>query len=109
MKKQFLKAAGAKASAATFLMAITLPTMTIADNVTLTSYDGSTQIMGDLLSYDNGRYRVETALGELLISANVMACTGGRCPTFAELQADLLAARKPVIDQDARPILSSSN
>ncbi|MEO0918831.1 MAG: hypothetical protein AAFY31_17940 [Pseudomonadota bacterium] len=85
MMKQYRKVAGTRVSAALLIAALTLPTGAAAAEVALKSYDGSTRIVGEILAYGDGFYRVETALGALLISTNVVACEGSNCPLHVDM------------------------
>lgn len=58
-------------------------TMALSENVTLTGKDGSTSIIGDLISFDNGVYVVQTAIGEMQVSASLADCAGPGCPVAA--------------------------
>ncbi|MEL6681548.1 MAG: hypothetical protein AAFQ09_02765 [Pseudomonadota bacterium] len=92
MKQRFLLSAGARASAVFLAAAFALPGMSTADEIVLSSYDGSTNIVGNLVTYEDGRYHIETALGELLVSANLVMCNGLDCPSKSLLERDLIAA-----------------
>ena len=83
--KQYRKMVGTRASAALLIAALIVPTGAAAAEVALKSYDGSTRIVGKLLAYGDGFYRVETALGDLLISTNVVACEGSNCPRHVDM------------------------
>lgn len=109
MKQQYLKAAGAKVSAAVFFIGLALPTTAVANHVHLWFYDGSARIAGELLSYSEGRYRLETKLGVLLISANVVACEGAGCPSLETVQSDLLISGDLVIGQHNRSVIAPVN
>ncbi len=109
MERQYLKTAGAKVCAATVIAALALPTMAYSDQVQLVSYDGSAQFVGQLLAYDDGRYRINTELGVLLIYADVVRCEGATCPPLATVYADIFAANDIVPDQKIRPIGAASH
>ena len=109
MKQHYLKAAGAKVSAALFFTALTLPNVTSAEEIALISHDGSTHMTGTLVDYSAGTYRIDTALGALLISANLVSCEGVDCPNPAKVQEDLLAASLSATQQKPQPVLASSN
>lgn len=51
-----------------------------AEQVTLTSLDGSTTLQGEFLSYDGSIYTIRTLLGELEVSAFQVTCSGAVCP-----------------------------
>lgn len=54
----------------------------IAEDVRLTSRDGSIQIDGTLLSYDGEFYRVETIYGPLTLDGEGVVCAGPGCPNL---------------------------
>lgn len=51
-----------------------------SDEVTLRAADGSTQITGKLLSFENDAYLLETSFGKLQIAAAGNTCIGKACP-----------------------------
>ena len=51
-----------------------------AQDVTLTSRDGSVEIVGTLLGYDGEFYRVDSIYGELTLDGSGVLCTGPGCP-----------------------------
>jgi len=84
---------------ATLLSAVLLPTATLADQVHLKSYDGSTDMTGEFLKYDAGTYELGTPIGTLRISAKLVACEGAPCPSFARVLTDLEAAGDVMMSQ----------
>ncbi len=52
----------------------------IAEPVTLTTTDGSISLSGELLSFDGKTYSIESRLGNMSISADLVNCTGAGCP-----------------------------
>jgi len=78
-----------------FALALTgLPIMSApvwAGVVTLTSTNGSVAITGELLSVDNGEYRVRTALGEMTVPTDNITCNGDGCPTEPAIVEPLAA------------------
>lgn len=61
-----------------------------ADEVTLTSEDGSIGIEGELLSYDGDFYRIASAYGVLTVDAARVVCTGAACPEPGVYVAELM-------------------
>ena len=49
--------------------------------VTLRSFDGFTQLRGNLLGFDNGTYTIETVLGVIQVDGLQVDCEGAVCPT----------------------------
>ncbi len=52
----------------------------IADTVTLTSLTSSASLTGELLKYENNYFTLGTSIGEVQISADLVACEGAACP-----------------------------
>ena len=55
-------------------------TAALAQDVTLTSRDGSLAIIGILRAYDGETYRINSDYGPLTIDANAVLCDGPACP-----------------------------
>ncbi|MEL6216403.1 MAG: cell envelope biogenesis protein OmpA, partial [Pseudomonadota bacterium] len=51
-----------------------------ANTVTLESFDNSIKLSGELLEFDGTNYRVKSMIGEILIDASRVKCTGDGCP-----------------------------
>ncbi|MCP3970408.1 MAG: OmpA family protein [Rhodobacteraceae bacterium] len=60
-----------------------------ADDVTLTSRDGSVEITGTLLGYDGEFFRVETVYGVLTLDGSGVVCGGPGCPDLQAYVADI--------------------
>jgi phosphate transport system substrate-binding protein len=65
------------------------PIVALAQDVTLTSRDGSVEISGTLLGYDGQFYRVETIYGELTVDGSGVLCEGPGCPNLTAFVAEL--------------------
>lgn len=66
--------------AALLLIGLGLPDAAVAEDVTLTSRDGSVTISGNLLGYDGEFYRVDTVYGVLTVDGSGVICDGLGCP-----------------------------
>lgn len=75
-------------SAALFLIG-TMGQAVLAQDVTLTSRDGSVEISGDLLGFDGEFYRVQTLYGELTVDGSGVLCDGPACPNLTDYVARL--------------------
>ena len=64
------------------------PSVALADDVTLTSRDGSLEIAGDLLGFDGEFYRVDTEFGILTVDGSGVNCTGPGCPSLGSYVAE---------------------
>lgn len=60
-----------------------------AEDVTLTSRDGSVEIIGNLLGYDGEFYRVESEFGILTVDGSGVLCDGPGCPDLQGYVADI--------------------
>ncbi len=61
----------------------------VAQDVALTSRDGSVRIDGTLLSYDGEFYRVDTIYGPLTLDGAGVTCAGPGCPDLNAFIADV--------------------
>lgn len=77
----------------------------LAQDVTLTSRDGSVEISGDLLGFDGQFYRVATKYGELTIDGSGVGCAGPGCPNLAAFVAELDLSGAPEIGRLLLPAL----
>ncbi len=53
--------------------------------VVLKTEDGLNSIRGDLIEFDEGKYTIKSALGTIIIDANVVTCEGEECPEIDRL------------------------
>lgn len=72
------------------VFAALFPAFAAAQDVTLTSRDGSLAIVGTLQGYDGEFYRLDSAYGALTIDAEGVICDGPACP---DLTAPLAVVR----------------
>ncbi len=63
--------------------------MAFAQDVTLTSRDGSVEIVGNLLGFDGEFYRVQTDFGDLTLDGTGVLCAGPGCPDLESYVARL--------------------
>ncbi|TCP40235.1 substrate-binding domain-containing protein [Rhodovulum marinum] len=89
--------------AALFLMAVPLPAR--AQDVTLTSRDGSVEISGTLISFDGEFYRVETVYGPLTLDGQGVICTGPGCPEMEAYVARFRLSGAPALGRLLIPAL----
>ncbi len=69
--------------------ALLCATPVVAQDVALTSRDGSIRIEGNLLSYDGEFYRVETVYGPLTLDGAGVTCAGPGCPDLNAFVAEV--------------------
>lgn len=63
---------------------------TLAEDVTLTSRDGSIELSGTLLTFDGEFYRVDTEFGILTVDSSGVSCEGPGCPSLGPFVAELV-------------------
>lgn len=76
-----------------------------AQDVSLTSRDGSIRLAGDLLSFDGEFYRVDTEYGVLTVDASAVDCVGPGCPDLEAFVADIVLAGPPSLSAGLMPRL----
>ncbi len=96
----FLRAA---ASVALFLLWLAGPAG--AEDVTLTSRDGSIELTGDLLGYDGEYYRIATEYGVLTVDGSGVICDGPGCPSLGSYVAQLTFSGAPEVSSVLIPAL----
>ena len=62
------------------LGALALPASVAAQDVTLTSSDGTVNMTGRFVDFRDNSYVIATALGEMPVSASRVSCVGAACP-----------------------------
>ncbi len=60
-----------------------MPAIATAEQVTISSPDRSISITGELVSFDDSVYVMQTELGELRLSRDTTICDGAACPAAA--------------------------
>jgi len=76
-----------------------------AQDVTLTSPDGSVEVNGTLLGFDGEFYRVETIYGELTVDGSGVNCAGPACPDLQNYVAELSISGSSTIGEVLMPAL----
>ena len=69
--------------------AVVFPTNVLAEDVTLKSADGTVNLTGEFLAFEDNSYMVRTPLGDLRIAASRVTCEGAACPVFEVAEADV--------------------
>ena len=81
-------------------------TTTFAEQVTLKSTSSSVEIVGELKSFDNEVYVVETDLGGLEVDARTVTCTGNACPEITNVASEVsIFGDKEIIDHLLSPLI----
>jgi phosphate transport system substrate-binding protein len=79
MRIRFSRLAGIRAAICAALLCIAGAAWA-EPRVTLTSLDGTTEVEGELLSFDGQTYTVRTGLGTIGVPADQVSCAGEGCP-----------------------------
>jgi len=85
--------------------ALVAPTFAFGADVTLKSSDGTVNIVGEFLAFEENAYRIKTGLGELRISAERVRCEGEACPSFEDATADVVIAGSDTVGLGMMPLL----
>ena len=91
--------------AAAVASAMFVPTLGAADFITLRSADGTVNLDGKFLAFEDNFYLIETALGELRVSAERMSCEGKGCPVIELSAADVQISGSNAVGQGMMPLL----
>ena len=76
-----------------------------AQDVTLTSHDGSIEVSGTLLGFDGEFYRVATQFGPLTVDGSGVSCDGPGCPNLSDYVAELLFSGSSTMAEVLLPAL----
>lgn len=87
------------------LFLLVAPVGAAAQDVTLTSRDGSVEISGDLLGFDGEFYRVDTIYGELTVDGSGVDCAGPGCPNLETYVAQAVFSGSATIGRILMPAL----
>lgn len=68
-------------------LAFLVPAFAVSGPVTLTTLDGSVTVDGELVSFADGFFRVETAYGTLTLDGGNVTCEGVGCPSASDMVA----------------------
>ena len=76
-----------------------------AQQVTLTSSDGTVNMTGIFKEFRDNNYVISTALGDMRVSASRVSCIGDACPTFETASADLVVGGSDTVGLSLMPLL----
>ena len=77
----------------------------VAQDVTLTSRDGSMVIEGAITSFDGEYYQIDSTYGELTLDATGVTCEGPGCPSVDDFVARIRVTGAEVVGQTLLPAL----
>lgn len=80
-------------------------TAVTAQDVTLTSPDGSVEVSGTLLGFDGEFYRLDSLYGELTVDGSGVNCSGPACPDLQKYVAELSVSGSATIGEVLMPAL----
>jgi phosphate transport system substrate-binding protein len=83
------------------------PHTVFAQDVTLTSTDGTMTLSGELMGVESDNYIIRTALGDLRVATSTMICEGAACPSFDNVSADITIAGSEAVGLGMMPLLMS--
>lgn len=89
----------------TLVGSLTLSSFAFAEEVTLTSSDGTVNMTGDFVDFRDNAYIISTALGELRVSASRVNCIGDACPDLGGGDADVVIGGSDTIGLGLMPLL----
>lgn len=104
MKSTLYKTSGA-ARAFAVAGALAAPLAVGAGEVTLKSSDGTVDLVGEFVAFEDNNYVIQTGLGELRISAERVRCEGADCPSFDAIEADVVIAGSDAFGVGLMPLL----
>lgn len=84
---------------------LALSSAAFAQDVTLSSNDGSISVTGQLLDFENGTYTVQTPLGPFVISAARVRCEGDACPVIEVTNADVRISGSETVGEELMPMI----
>lgn len=87
------------------LIVLILSARTFAEDVTLTSRDGSVEISGNILGYDGEFYRLDTVYGVLTIDGSGVICDGPGCPDLESFVAEFTLSGSRTMGEVLMPAL----
>lgn len=84
-----------------------LTTAAQAGTVTLSSSDGSLNMTGEFVSFDDGNYTIRTSLGDMVLSVDAVSCAGESCPDLTPqlITADVVFRGSNSIGEGLMPLL----
>ncbi|MEM1344311.1 MAG: phosphate ABC transporter substrate-binding/OmpA family protein [Pseudomonadota bacterium] len=73
--------------------------------ITLKSFDGFTQLRGELLGFEDGFYTIQTRLGTLRVDGGQVTCEGDGCPSNLLFGAEFAIRGSNTVGEDLMPLL----
>lgn len=95
-----MKSFGSRARLCVSLLAMSAATTAAADEVTLRANDGSFELVGEVVGFDNVVYRLQTKVGVVNVRVDNATCEGASCPRLQQ-------ARRNAAEDDTVTIAGS--
>jgi len=95
-----------KSTTALVVAASVLAAPAVAQEVRLVGKDSNINVVGTLLSARDGKYLVETEIGEFIINQDLVTCEGDGCPTGLDFAFDLEISAPAEMAEILVPILA---
>ena len=92
-------------SALAIAAACAMPTAAVSEVVQLKSADGTIDLKGEYVDFQDDHYIIRTALGDLRIDAARVRCEGEVCPVFETAKADLVIQGSDTVGLGLMPLL----
>lgn len=89
----------------TLVGSLSLSSFAFAQEVKLTSSDGTVNMTGDFVDFRDNAYIIATALGELRVSASRVNCEGAACPQLGGGEVDITIAGSDTVGLGLMPLL----
>lgn len=79
----------------------------LAQSVVLKANDGSVDVTGELISFEDGFYTIQTLLGQMRMSASRVSCQGDACPqdVASVAETDFSITGSDTIGDELMPLL----
>ena len=90
---------------ASVFLGLISPVAAFADAVVLKSADGSINIEGDLVDFNDEFYVLRTTLGDLRVGVERVRCEGEGCPVVETVDADVKIAGSDTVGLGLMPLL----
>ena len=87
------------------LVILALAASALAQDVTLSSPDGSVEVSGTLLGFDGQFYRVDSIYGELTVDGSGVSCEGPGCPNLQDFVAEVTFSGSATMGRNLLPAL----
>lgn len=88
-----------------FIGSMTFASHAYGAEVTLQSSDGTVNMTGEFVAFQDNAYIIATALGELRVAANRVSCLGEACPDLNAGDADIVISGSDTIGVGLMPLL----